>query len=29
EVGYSELGYFYKQFKKYVGISPTDYRGLL
>ncbi|TXK84415.1 response regulator transcription factor [Paenibacillus sp. N3.4] len=29
EVGYWELGYFYKQFKKYVGISPTDYRGLL
>ncbi|WP_326076828.1 response regulator transcription factor [Paenibacillus alba] len=29
DVGYWELGYFYKQFKKYVGISPTDYRGLL
>ncbi|KIL40403.1 response regulator [Gordoniibacillus kamchatkensis] len=29
DVGYSEVGYFYKQFKKYVGISPTDYRGLL
>ncbi|MDD9265556.1 response regulator [Paenibacillus sp. GCM10023248] len=29
EVGYWEVGYFYKQFKKYVGISPTDYRGLL
>jgi two-component system response regulator YesN len=29
DVGYWEVGYFYKQFKKYVGISPTDYRGLL
>ncbi|NEW08144.1 response regulator transcription factor [Paenibacillus sp. SYP-B3998] len=29
EVGYWEAGYFYKQFKKYVGISPLDYRGLL
>lgn len=29
KVGYWENGYFYKQFKKYVGISPTDYRGLL
>ncbi|WP_042167530.1 response regulator transcription factor [Paenibacillus gorillae] len=28
-VGYWETGYFYKQFKKYVGISPTDYKGLL
>lgn len=28
-VGYWETGYFYKQFKKHVGISPTDYRGLL
>jgi two-component system response regulator YesN len=27
EVGYWETGYFYKQFKKYVGISPTDYKG--
>ncbi|PZT56496.1 response regulator transcription factor [Paenibacillus silvae] len=25
-VGYWEMGYFYKQFRKYVGISPTDYR---
>jgi two-component system response regulator YesN len=29
DVGYWEVGYFYKQFKKYVGISPTEYRGLL
>ncbi|QGQ99742.1 DNA-binding response regulator [Paenibacillus psychroresistens] len=29
KVGYWETGYFYKQFKKYVGISPTDYKGLL
>lgn len=28
KVGYYESGYFYKQFKKYVGISPTDYKGL-
>ncbi|MCP1310880.1 response regulator transcription factor [Paenibacillus tyrfis] len=28
-VGYWETSYFYKQFKKYVGISPTDYKGLL
>lgn len=28
-VGYTETGYFYKQFKKHVGISPTDYKGLL
>ncbi|WP_018757447.1 response regulator transcription factor [Paenibacillus terrigena] len=28
-VGYWETGYFYKQFKKYVGISPTEYKGLL
>ncbi|SCY66763.1 two-component system, response regulator YesN [Paenibacillus polysaccharolyticus] len=25
-VGYWETGYFYKQFRKYVGISPTDYK---
>lgn len=29
QVGYWETGYFYKQFKKHVGISPTDYKGLL
>lgn len=28
-VGYWETGYFYKQFKKYVGISPTEYKGLV
>ncbi|MDR0267884.1 response regulator transcription factor [Paenibacillus sp.] len=27
-VGYWETGYFYKQFKKYVGISPTDFKSL-
>ncbi len=27
-VGYWETGYFYKQFRKYVGISPTDYKAL-
>ncbi|WP_438348618.1 response regulator [Paenibacillus sp. FA6] len=27
-VGYWETGYFYKQFKRYVGISPTEYKGL-
>lgn len=29
QVGYWETGYFHKQFKKYVGISPMEYRGLL
>ncbi|MHA6533879.1 response regulator [Paenibacillus sp. BAC0078] len=29
KVGYWETGYFYKQFKKYVGISPTEYKGLV
>ncbi|WP_274648648.1 response regulator transcription factor [Paenibacillus humicola] len=29
QVGYWETGYFYKQFKRYVGISPKDYQGLL
>jgi two-component system response regulator YesN len=28
-VGYWEMGYFYKQFKKHVGVSPTDYKALL
>ncbi|MBD2870882.1 response regulator transcription factor [Paenibacillus arenilitoris] len=28
-VGYWETGYFYKQFKKHVGISPTEFKGLL
>lgn len=27
-VGYVETGYFYKQFKKHVGISPMDYREM-
>ncbi|MDP4097325.1 response regulator transcription factor [Paenibacillus sp. P96] len=27
-VGYWETGYFYKQFRKYVGISPTDFKTL-
>ncbi|MBB6673128.1 response regulator transcription factor [Cohnella nanjingensis] len=29
QVGYLEIGYFYKQFKKHVGISPSEYKGLL
>lgn len=29
QVGYWETGYFYKQFKKYVGLSPRDFKGLL
>jgi len=29
QVGYWETGYFYKQFKKYVNISPTEYKELL
>ncbi|MFD0961512.1 response regulator [Paenibacillus chungangensis] len=29
EVGYWEMGYFYKQFKKYVGVSPKDFKALL
>lgn len=29
QVGYWETGYFYKQFKKYMGISPTEYKGLV
>lgn len=28
KVGYWEIGYFYKQFRKYVGISPTDFKAL-
>ncbi|MBQ4899704.1 response regulator transcription factor [Paenibacillus sp. Marseille-P2973] len=27
-VGYWETGYFYKQFKRYVGVSPTEFKGL-
>lgn len=26
-VGYLEPGYFYRQFKKYAGVSPTEYRN--
>ncbi|ALS29072.1 two-component system response regulator [Paenibacillus sp. 32O-W] len=26
-IGYLEPGYFYKQFKKYTGVSPTEYRS--
>ncbi len=29
QVGYWEIGYFYKQFKKHVGIVPSEYKGLL
>jgi two-component system response regulator YesN len=29
QVGYWEPGYFYKQFKKHVGISPSEYKGML
>jgi len=28
KVGYADTSYFYKQFKKYAGISPTEFRGL-
>lgn len=28
KIGYWETGYFYKQFKKYVGISPTEFKAL-
>lgn len=26
-VGYLEPGYFYRQFRKYTGVSPTEYRS--
>jgi len=29
QVGYWEIGYFYKQFKKHVGIVPGEYKGLM
>jgi two-component system response regulator YesN len=28
QVGYWETGYFYKQFRKHVGISPTEFKAL-
>ncbi|MFC5405870.1 response regulator [Cohnella soli] len=28
QVGYWDIGYFYKQFKKHVGIVPGEYKGL-
>lgn len=28
KVGYTETGYFYKQFKKYVGVSPVEYKEM-
>lgn len=28
KVGYVDPSYFYKQFKKYTGVSPTEYRGM-
>lgn len=27
--GYWEIAYFYKQFKKYVGVTPSEFKGLL
>lgn len=27
KTGYRYIDYFYKKFKKYVGVSPTDYKG--
>ncbi|BFH64324.1 response regulator transcription factor [Paenibacillus azoreducens] len=28
-VGYLEPGYFYRQFKKYTGMSPTEFRNMV
>lgn len=28
-VGYWDSGYFHKQFKKYVGVTPADYKSML
>ncbi|MDR9856251.1 response regulator transcription factor [Paenibacillus sp. VCA1] len=28
-VGYLEPGYFYRQFKKYAGMSPTEFRNMV
>lgn len=29
EVGYWEAAYFYRQFRKYVGVSPMEYKSLV
>lgn len=29
QVGYWETGYFYKQFKKHVGMAPGEFKELL
>ncbi|MGP0586832.1 response regulator [Paenibacillus timonensis] len=29
EVGYWEVAYFYRQFRKYVGVSPMEYKSLV
>ena len=26
ELGYKDVDYFHKKFKKYVGVSPNEYR---
>jgi len=28
-IGYLEPGYFYRQFKKYAGVSPTEFRNMM
>lgn len=28
KVGYTDTAYFYRQFKKYVGVTPTEWRNL-
>ncbi|MGN7492616.1 AraC family transcriptional regulator [Paenibacillus sp. SAF-054] len=28
-IGYLEPGYFYRQFKKYTGVSPTEFRNMI
>jgi YesN/AraC family two-component response regulator len=27
EVGYREIDWFYKKFKEYTGVSPSEYRA--